>query len=75
MRQSTDSLASAQRPTSQRVSTGRARAHGADIVEVWVDEHGNYLFGYALPRVRDRHLAEELVQETFLAALESVKSF
>ena len=75
MKRSTDSPASAQRPTSPGVSTGGARTHGADIVEAWVDEHGNYLFGYALPRVRDRHLAEELVQETFLAALKSVKSF
>lgn len=45
------------------------------IIETWVDEHGNYLFGYVLPRVRDRHVAEELVQESFLAALKAVESF
>ena len=45
------------------------------IIETWVDEHGDYLFGYVLPRVRDRHLAEELVQESFLAALKAVESF
>lgn len=43
--------------------------------ENWVDEHGDYLFGYALLRVRDRELAEELVQETFLAALKARHNF
>ena len=45
------------------------------IIETWVHEHGGYLFGYVLPRVRDRHVAEELVQESFLAALKAVESF
>jgi RNA polymerase sigma-70 factor (ECF subfamily) len=35
----------------------------------WVTQHGNYLFRYALMRLRNRDLAENLVQETFLAAL------
>ncbi len=43
--------------------------------ESWVDAHGDYLFGFALLRVRNRDLAEELVQETFLAALKSYKNF
>jgi RNA polymerase sigma-70 factor (ECF subfamily) len=43
--------------------------------EVWVDEHGDYLFRYAMLRVRDREAAEEIVQETFLAALRSRGSF
>ncbi|RMG38380.1 MAG: sigma-70 family RNA polymerase sigma factor [Planctomycetota bacterium] len=38
--------------------------------ESWVDAHGDALFRYALVRVRDRSVAEELVQETFLSALE-----
>lgn len=38
--------------------------------ERWVDAHGDALFRYALLRVRDRSVAEELVQETFLSALE-----
>ena len=37
----------------------------------WVDMHGDYLFRCALRYVQDRSLAEELVQETFLAALKS----
>ncbi|MHC5113906.1 MAG: sigma-70 family RNA polymerase sigma factor [Planctomycetota bacterium] len=41
----------------------------------WVDAHGDYLFRYALHRVHDATASEELVQETFLAALESRGSF
>ncbi|GAB4342788.1 MAG: RNA polymerase factor sigma-70 [Candidatus Abyssubacteria bacterium] len=43
--------------------------------EVWVDRYGDYLYRYALHRVRDPALAEELVQDTFLAALDSRVSF
>jgi RNA polymerase sigma-70 factor (TIGR02943 family) len=39
--------------------------------ETWVDEHGDYLFRFALSRLRRRDLAEDLVQETFLAALQA----
>lgn len=37
--------------------------------------HANALFRYAIARVRDRAAAEDLVQETFLAALRNEKSF
>ena len=35
-----------------------------------VDQHGDFLYRFALLRVRDTHVAEDLVQETFLAALQ-----
>jgi RNA polymerase sigma-70 factor (ECF subfamily) len=41
----------------------------------WVDSYGDYLFRYALLRLRDRSVAEDLVQETFLAALKNQGSF
>ena len=41
----------------------------------WVDLYGNYLFNYALGRVRNHTEAENLVQEAFVAAIKSVKSF
>ncbi|MBZ5509027.1 MAG: sigma-70 family RNA polymerase sigma factor [Acidobacteriia bacterium] len=41
----------------------------------WVDEYGDYLLRYALSFVRDKQIAEDLVQETFLAALQSRSSF
>jgi RNA polymerase sigma factor (sigma-70 family) len=37
----------------------------------WVDTHGAALLAYATPRVRDQQTAEDLVQETFLAALQA----
>lgn len=40
-----------------------------------MDEHGDYLFKYALTRLRDPQKAEDAVQETFLAALKGGKSF
>jgi len=43
--------------------------------ERWVDEHGDYLFKFALIRLRDPQKAEDAVQETFLAALKGGKSF
>jgi RNA polymerase sigma-70 factor, ECF subfamily len=43
--------------------------------ERWVEEHGDYLFKYALMRLRDVANAEDMVQETFLAALTGGKSF
>jgi RNA polymerase sigma-70 factor, ECF subfamily len=43
--------------------------------ERWVDDHGDLLYRYALVRVRDGSTAEELVQETFFAALKSRSRF
>lgn len=51
------------------------RELSASDPEKWVDEHGDLLFRYALVRVRDASVAEELVQETFLAALRSRERF
>jgi len=41
----------------------------------WVDRHGDYLFRYALLRVRDAQTAEDLVQDTLLAAWQAVERF
>lgn len=37
--------------------------------DAWVDRHGDVLYRYALLRLHDAQVAEDLVQETFLAAL------
>ncbi|MCA8986648.1 MAG: sigma-70 family RNA polymerase sigma factor [Planctomycetaceae bacterium] len=37
----------------------------------WVEQHGDALFRYAMSRIGNRHIAEDLVQETFIAALKS----
>jgi len=43
--------------------------------ETWVGLYGDYLFKFAMMRLRDATKAEDAVQETFLAALKSGKSF
>lgn len=43
--------------------------------ESWVDLHGDYLYRYALSWLKDPALAEDMVQETFLAALRGHESF
>ena len=43
--------------------------------ERWLEEHGDVLFSFALLRVRDRATAQDLVQETFLAALKAASNF
>lgn len=40
----------------------------------WLDCHGDYLYRYALVRVRDAGLAEDLLQETLLAAVGSYQN-
>jgi len=41
----------------------------------WVENHGDYLFNFAIVRVNDREKAEDLVQETFLAGLKAQDKF
>jgi RNA polymerase sigma-70 factor (TIGR02943 family) len=43
--------------------------------DVWVDQHGDSLFRFAFQRVRDESVAEDLVQETFLAAMRAKDRF
>lgn len=42
---------------------------------LWVDTYGDALFSYALFRLENKPLAEELVQETFVAALSARDNF
>ena len=46
-----------------------------DCPEEWLDAHGDVLYRYALLRLRDPHKAEEVVQETLLAALQGRANF
>lgn len=41
----------------------------------WIDEYGDFLFRYAISRVRNEAAAEDMVQETFLAAFKSRANF
>ena len=48
---------------------------GIDHPESWVDSYGDFLYRFALSRVKDPSVAEDLVQETFLAALRARENF
>lgn len=54
-----------QAPTPAGTGTGTGDA------SAWPEEHGDALYRYARLRVGRRELAEDLVQETFLAALQA----
>ncbi len=43
--------------------------------ETWVDLYGNYLYNYAITRVYDQMIAEDLVQDTFYSAVKAIQSF
>jgi RNA polymerase sigma-70 factor (TIGR02943 family) len=43
--------------------------------EDWVDAHADYLFNFAVGQVRNADTAEEIVQETFLAAVKGRDKF
>lgn len=45
------------------------------IVTQWVDEHTEYMLRWATARLPDEGHARDAVQDTFLAALQSVSSF
>ncbi len=48
---------------------------GATEPSDWLSAHGDYLFNLAVGQVRDALVAEDLVQETFLAALKARDRF
>ncbi len=43
--------------------------------EKWVHDYSNMLYRYALPRVNDKEIAKDLVQETFLAAWRNIDNY
>ena len=43
--------------------------------ENWIDKYSDYLFNYTIVRVNDREVTNDLISETFLAALRSRKNF
>lgn len=41
----------------------------------WIDLYSDYLYNYTISRVSDKEIAQDLVQDTFLAGLKSMKNF
>jgi RNA polymerase sigma-70 factor (ECF subfamily) len=63
-----------------KMQTGEATAMQAESVPTidpsrWIDEHGDTLFRFAYVRLRDEAVAEDLVQETLLSAIQSLEKF
>ena len=55
-------------PEKENKHPARAQTH-------WVEEYADALFKFARVRVGDRETAKDLVQETFLSALQNIESF
>ena len=43
--------------------------------ETWVDRYGDYLYGFAMSRLRNPDAAHDCVQDTFLAAIKALDRF
>jgi RNA polymerase sigma-70 factor (ECF subfamily) len=57
------------------VEASRADSPEIQDPSTWIELYGDYLYRYALMRVNNPPVAEDLVQETFLAGIKSLKNF
>ncbi len=52
------------------------QAHGGvEDPHEWIEAHGDILYRYAMARLRNAALVEDILQETLLAALKGIKGF
>lgn len=64
----------AQRPMTTKRENSKTGVAAEDPAG-WLDDHGAILFQFAFGRLKNRELAEDLVQETMLSAVRSLSSF
>ncbi len=57
---------------SDHLSDTRSKVTNPDR---WLNQHGNYLYGFAMARLRDSEFVKDIIQETLLAALQSRHKF
>lgn len=57
------------------VSQPRAVNHEPVAPDEWVERYGDYLYNFAIGQVRNQAIAEDLVQDTFLAAFKARDRF
>jgi RNA polymerase sigma-70 factor (ECF subfamily) len=60
---------------AEQINSATAETTPAIDPTAWVDEHGDYLFRYAVLRLRDESLAEDAVQEALLAAFQAIATY
>jgi RNA polymerase sigma-70 factor (ECF subfamily) len=84
VRMSAPSVYLAQRPCAKRPGASAAVPSGSSATPLSLDagalsmsleEHRRFLYRYALSRVRHKETADEVVQDTLVAALEGIGSF
>lgn len=62
--------------TGETVAVAVTDRKAADVdPTIWVDDHGDFLYRYAVVRLRDEALAEDCVQETLLSAIQSIGTY
>lgn len=62
-------------PARETAPTGSSASVPLSNPKDWVEQHGDYLFRYAIIRVRNESVAEDLVQDTLLAAFQGRDRF
>lgn len=63
-------------PETRRAANRTEPDHGTGADPMaWLDRHGDALYAYALLRVKEPATAEDLVQDSLLAALKSVANY
>lgn len=60
---------------NDKTTTGRLTYDSGVDPYQWVILYSDYLYAYAFTRINDEEQAKDLVQETFLAALEKISNF
>lgn len=64
-----------QRKRSCMPPRSRDKKESVPQPDEWVDLYGDYLYRYALSRISDADTAQDLVQETLVAAIQSFERF
>jgi len=62
-------------PANNPIASNLSGTDNALDPHQWVAMHADYLYTYAITRINDEEQARDLVQETFLAALQKIKNF
>ncbi|MFN3189893.1 MAG: sigma-70 family RNA polymerase sigma factor [Aureliella sp.] len=47
----------------------------SEVLAMWVDEHADYLYRFARSKVEDPNVVDDLLQETYLAAVRGRRNF